>query len=137
MKYIQLFEELQLSGKNQFWKVRSKTPYFEIALRKLCIDNDEYEQFFVDNPGITKWLNKRNKRFQNDYIYLEIDYNAGGIGAEIQWSGNKEGFNYPEGTHPQLGYHKARVSEYMGEMEITQQDIDEWQLEHDANKYNI
>lgn len=132
MKYIKFFEELNLSGKNQFWKIKSKTPYFEISLRNLCVDEAEYEQFFIVNPGITEWLNKRGR----DYVYLEIDYNSG-IGAEINWSGNQEDFNYPEGYNQQLGYHKARVSEYMGEMEITQQEIDEWLLNNDAEKYNL
>ena len=109
MKYLKLILE------NEFWKVRTDTPYFEISLEKIGMTKDEQEEY--ENLVISE-------RYFNNRKYFYIGLKCEGIGSNYYYGFEKSDFkNYI----------------YSGEIEkeITSEDIEKWKLKNDVNKYNL
>lgn len=112
MKYIRLFEQ-DKKPENEFWKVRTDTPYYEISLDKMGMTEDEKEYFLYD----------REMYFKRKHIYIGLEWE--GIGSNYYYGIDMNAFS--------TGY------KYSGEIEdeITQEDIEKWIFENDINKYNL
>ena len=115
MKYIKLFEEIYSNlrkfdkGNNICYKVPTKTPKFWIAQEKIGADANGF--FFLDDSA------------QHDYVLLHRD------GIEWTWS--------PIDAEDFDGDNYIDLPEYMGEVEVTQDEIDDWYMYKNAKKYNL
>ncbi len=45
MKYIKLFELLELEQYSKYWKIRTDTPYYNISLDKIKMPKDIQEDY--------------------------------------------------------------------------------------------
>ena len=113
---IKLFEQYFEKPVNEYWKVRTENPWFDISLDKIGVTEDEKEYY----------RNEIKFYIGNKYVYIGLDYNANtitsGIGSEYYISVAKEDFD---------GY------VYQGEPLITQEEIEKWHFENDTKKYNL
>ena len=117
MKYIKTYEKYE-KPKNTYWKIRTDIPYFEISLDRIGMVEDEE----------TTYIRMRNEKhlINKKYIYIGLNYDintTGTIGSEFYWAND---------TNPFVNDY-----EYDGEIEITPEEIEEWHLKNDANKYNL
>lgn len=120
MKYIKQFENI--TSKN-FWLVKTKMPDFEIALKKLKLTE------FQINYFLTNTFIKKNKMKQ---IFIPMNYGNptkyyDATSTEFDVSGRSPSKVRLE----QDGY------KYMGSVDITKQDLLDWEKENKAKKYNI
>jgi len=99
--------------KNCYWKVRTDTPYYEISLDKMGMVEDEKENFM-----------QIRETEDEKYVYIGLDFNVG-MGSEFHFDNTSSAF--------------FNEYEYLGEIEkeITSEDIEKWELENDAKKYNL
>lgn len=109
MKYLKKYENFE-TPKNCYWKVRTDTPYFEISLGKIGITEDEQEDFIVHKEFLDK----------NKFIYIGLEFV--GIGTQYFYAENPDCF---------------KKYSFNGEVKITPEEVKEWQLKNDANKYNL
>lgn len=117
MKYIKLFEEQHKTPDNEYWKVRTDTPYFEISIDKIGMTEDEKKEYLeYRRIGVSS--------FEKKYIYLGIQY---GIGAG-------SAFYFAEDPNP---FKSDKTFKFSGEPEITTEDLEKWNFENTVNKYNL
>ena len=112
MKYIKKYEIIQTNRDDKFWKVQTIMPNFEISLDKIGVSEKDKMSFV-------------SKKYYNNisdykYIYIQIDY-AKWL-PQGMWSWSSE---------------EPKLSQNMGEIEVTREDIDDWNLNNDQNKYNL
>ena len=109
MKYLMKLEELWNEKNEIYWKIQTTLPNMEIALNKIGMDKEDIED----------WLNKtlRNRYVNHQYIFLFKDIYSNAW----QWS--------------ELDYNST--AKYMGEIEITPEEIDEYNMKQSAKKYNL
>jgi hypothetical protein len=126
MKYIKLFEDqpAQKAFDKKYWLVKTAKPYFEISLRKIGMPEREIERFksrVKDNGYISK--------YSNMYITSVSYYNSDGAIKQI-WQLQFFKANY-----------KAQLErdfyEFKGKVNITPDEIEEWNMKNIANKYNL
>ena len=121
MKYLKHFETIQKSFNERFWLVKTKEPDLEIRLQKIGVTGRFY----------TSMIN----RIRNSYYGKEIFIKA-------------YSYNLSNGTIKNIfeieKYNTAifnnlikNNNKYMGRVEITQKDIDDWESKQMAKKYNI
>ena len=116
MRYIKHFEQKHKKSKNKFWMVRTDTPYYEISLDKIGMTEDEKKEY-----------NKQDLNFDRmNYIYIGLNFDDYFPESIYYYDVDKNEFD-------DEGY------KYLGRIEnkITQKDIEKWQLENDAKKYNL
>ena len=119
MKYLKTYESYGFTP--ELWRLKTKTPFFKVGMDKIGITDEELENFLDENRAIENfYLDKE------DYILILIDYNENGD-KEILWSDNRNDFTY----------NRIRDPEYMGDVEITDEDIENWNIKQDAKKYNL
>jgi len=118
MKYIKKFEGSNEKGK--FWKINTDEPYFEISLHKLGFDDSIKETIYSMN-------NYHIKNSGLVYIYI-IDTNTSWMGISVTWS---QVSDFRKDTAIENG------NEYMGEVDITEEDIKKWKLIKTAEKFNL
>lgn len=114
MKYIKLFEDVQISC----WMVSVKKPNLEISLEKIGVDSSDL----------------KFKNFIKDIRRAARSYRESGtkkmmINKSVYYS-NKDIF---------FAYSTFRYSEYeyMGEIIITPEEIENWKIKQVTNKYNL
>lgn len=115
MKKIKTFESYEvdkLSYKvDKFWLIPTKMPYFEITLDKIVLSEN------IIDP---KW-----KKYHLHCYHLYTKYQRIYISTKLySWDSSKKSFSY-EG---QL---------YMGNVKITQKDIEEWELKTNIKNFNL
>ena len=115
MKYIKTYEKNK--SLERYWKVRMGVPYFEISLEKIGVP---YSRFAYLNYGSKDFQKGYDVNGRTKHILILID-NESSSG----W-----GWNLVED-----GVDKDQI--YMGEVEVTEEDIEMWKLKNDANKYNV
>lgn len=113
MKHIKTFEGIidpNIDHSKKFWLVRTDSPYLEISLNKMNKTKDEIIRFLN---------NKLIKHHEKIYIPIN-DY-------EGSWNGPLTG-----GTS-----YKEEGFEYKGEMEVTSEEIEDWNIKNAVKKYNL
>jgi len=113
MKYIKKFEGIidpNIDRSQKFWLVRTDSPYFEISLNKMNKSDDEIQRFL-------------NNQYRKDNAKLYIPIND----YEGSWNSERTGKN----SYTQDGF------EYQGEMEVTPEEIEEWNMKNSIKKYNL
>jgi len=115
MKYIKQFENI--TSKN-FWLVKTKMPDFEIALKKL-----KFTEFQI-NYFLTNTFIKKNKMKQ---IFIPMNYGN----PTKYYDATSTEFDVSKQDLEQDGY------KYMGSVDITKQDLLDWEKENKAKKYNL
>jgi len=108
MKHLKYFEEQIDYSKDKYWKLNSDSPYYEISLKKIGM-NEEEQKDFISHRNF--WKDKQN------FIYIVIHYDttiAQLVGHEYCWA-EKE---------------SQVQGEYMGEVKVTPEEIL-------TNKYNL
>jgi hypothetical protein len=128
VKYIKSFEK---KVNKTFWLVKTKMPYFEIALKKLGLRED-WQQWFLNNDHIKK------SKLSKIFIPLSFDnptayYNASNKYYN-QYTKSLEIRNFFESSKKDL---EDQGFNYMGEVKITKQDLLDWEINDKAKKYNI
>jgi hypothetical protein len=112
-------------GDIPYWKIRTDRPYLEISLDKLNLP-EKQQKYILNNPNIT------TKNFDGEvlkYVYIPDstpdveNYYASWNPCRDEKKGNKN-FN-------ESGY------VYKGELEITQKDIDDYNVAKGIVKFNI
>jgi hypothetical protein len=106
---FKIFENLKYS--NSFWLVKKNSPYFEISLDKLNVPEK-----------------LKNKYLSNRFIKT----------AAV----NKIYISPFEDTHKQSWSERSNVYEsrnfvYEGEIKITREDIEDWKIKKESEKYNL
>jgi len=111
MKFIKTYE-MHTSTIINVWKVPYKLPHTEIAAQKLGADLTTYHLYKLNGE----------KKFNSIFIYFieEID------GDIVTWFFN-QGINYG-----MLGNYN-----YKGEIEITNEDIEDYYIKKNTDKYNL
>jgi len=112
MKYIKTYESVYDEGK--YWKIRLDTPYYEISLDKIGMSYKE-QTGYLDINYIKTYSDL------TDVMYI-------GTGTV------KHGTDYYWASTRRLDFNQF---EYMGEPEITENDIKEWNFKNDIKKYNL
>ena len=124
MIHLKLYEDFDKFDpkKKQYWKVRLDTPYYEISLFKLGIQqNKKIINLNLENilsNDLRKKLLERHK-----FVYIGVEPNFI----------NKDAYYYNVVKEDFDEY----SSEYMGEIEVTDEDIKKWEFENNVNKYNL
>lgn len=128
MKYLKYFEN---NTNKTFWLVRTKMPYFEIALKKLN----------MTKAFITLFINSEHiKKSKISKIFIPI-----GVGNKSTYynASNKE-YNYNTNETTKKDFFKESKEDlesqgfkYMGEVKISKQDLLDWEMENKAKKYNL
>jgi len=117
MKYIKFFEGI---NEKKYWVVNVREPYFEISMKKIdalnCYKNIKDDETF----SMYTYKKKNNK------IYITYDPNRNF--NNFKWCIYDE---YVKGN-----IERGRF-EYQGEIEVTKQDIKQFKLEKETNKFNI
>lgn len=111
MKFIKLYEELY----SKKWKVSLELPYMEIGLEKIGMDEEEQEDwkhFLIDARE-----NKRNNGI--GYAYIKQMDN----GRFINTFYEEEELKYMDAKYQSIN--------------ISKEDIEDWKMRQDANKYNL
>ena len=127
MKYLKYFEN---NTNKTFWLVRTKMPYFEIALKKLKLTEFQID-YFLNNKHIIN--GKMTKIFIPFGLHPTAYYNA----SNKYFDNNTKiliNNNFFESSKKDL---ESQGFNYMGEVKITKQDILDWKKENTAKKYNI
>ena len=114
MKYIKLFEDSMESEPepDRYWKVKLSSPEYEISIDKIGMKGSERKKF-LNKLVLFKGLYPDSK-----YFYI----------AETEY--------YSEPTYSYSQYPFSHVT-FEGVIKITQEELDEWNMEHDAEKYNL
>lgn len=114
MKHLKYFEN---NKKSEIWMVPTKKPDFNIAINK------------IDAGKAFDWLGGNN---EDKYVLLHYDdHFPGGKKCRDNWtfssidSANYDGIKY-------ISY-----PEFMGNVEITKDDIEDYYTEKEAEKYNL
>lgn len=115
MKYIKTYEIHE--NKNKYWKVRTDSPYYEISLKNIGMSKDEEDTFLKLRD---------NNNFQNrPVIYIEYWFDRPNTReSPYVW------------THGSLE-NETENPTYMGEVEISPEDIEEYEIITNSKKYNI
>jgi len=101
MKYIKKFEDFEnkiIPGVNVYWKVRTDSPYYEISLEKIGMNDDEIENFLEMRPD-----------FNDSVVYIELCWE--GIGSNYYWADSVISFIDDD-------------PKYLGEVEIVPEEIE-------------
>lgn len=109
MIHIKTYENI---NQDRHWKVKTATPEFEISLDKIVVPKDKKLSMLEQKQYA------QIKEF--DYVYVGVDYakwNSSGI-----WTWDEDGYG---------------MSRYMGEIEVTQDDIIKWKFDNDIKIYNL
>jgi hypothetical protein len=108
MKHITKYNKMT---QDKYWKVDTIMPNFEISLDKIGV-SEEYRLRLINN------------RYDNikmyNYVYMVISY--------AEW--------LPKGMWS-WGSDPPEISKYMGEVEVTKDDIKQWNFKNSQTKYNI
>jgi len=113
MKHLKLFEIY--TGKMNFWKIKTDEPYFSASLNKLGVADDS---IFRDDFNYS-----RIKKY--DYVYITYHISPGKLTGG--WTWNAEPFDIDS---------YSRFN-YIGELELTPEDIEKQRLIFDTKKYNL
>ena len=117
MKYIKMFEG---TIRKKYWTIRIREPYFEISIKK--IGASDYYENFKSNELLSQYAYKK----KNNKIY--ITYSPNKNFSKFKWC------IYDD-------FVKKNVEDegfvYQGEIEVTKQDIKQFKLEKETNKFNI
>lgn len=123
MKYLKTYEKCTNSERlryddcndSWYWRVHSKYPDILIIFDKLGVP---------ENWG-KNWLwNHNNTITPEDFFLFKTKYEDG----TIDWSYSGLGFINPDYRKPPI---------YMGEVEITEDDIKKWKIKKSVQKYNL
>jgi len=113
MKHVKIFEDYEVV--KNYWRVKTSHPEFEISMNKLDIPDDQHDQFHtVVN------------RYHADYILL--CYSSHELEEMEKWGWA------PDKEH---NFFKKQNYEYMGDVDITENDYKDWNLKNDTKKYNL
>lgn len=111
MRYIKLFENMKYEP-NRYWKVRTDEPYFSISLDKLDVTpKDRFDGIIDSHPS-----------YEHVFIFACDKF------------GEKWEYNFYDGDdHQRLNSNEK----YMGEVKITRNDLKNWKMKKEAEKYNL
>ena len=121
MKYIKTYKKKdKASIILEVWKIPYKLPHTEIATQKLGAE--------LENSHL--YNSKGEKRYKGSFIYFirEIDINWNIISWFVDASFENIKLN--------AKFQNLEL-DYKGELEISQKDIEEYNLKKDVNKYNL
>ena len=121
MKYIKKFENHEYIG--EFWLIRTDKPYMELSLHKIGATQSEIERF---NLSSTYKL--------HDKIYISMRYNF--VNGVIDGLNNDNCGWMPGDANGDFFYIKNKFN-YMGEVIITDEDIEEYSIKKNIEKYNL
>lgn len=110
MRYIRLFENMEYKP-NRYWKVRTDEPYLSISLDKLGVPKERFKGVFSNSP---------------DYEHVFI-FACNKFGGKWEFNVHRVGDNHQ----------KINSEKYMGELEITEEDLKNWEIKKEAEKYNL
>ena len=114
MKHLKTFEN---DNNIIFFLIETKTPNFEISLNKINISKYDITTIFLKNKSISSYKE----------IYIRGKY-KNNIFVDIGWiRGDQEGKEY----FINKGY------EYINKIAVTLEEIEQYELEQTANKYNL
>jgi hypothetical protein len=104
--------------RNKFWLVKTTQPYLEISCKKIDAPFEDFE-FIIG-------LKVAHQEYRDlEYINIVTDYE------------NKWGYNGWAWSSDTSMFKNDKRYIYMGEVEVTDKDIEQWKLEREANKYNL
>jgi len=122
--HIKIYEDFfeSKSYDKKYWTVNITQPYFEISLDKLGFEY-EYEGDFIDI--IRTQLKNKNK-----HIFITCFTSITKGIKKTYW--DYEIFNIESREELISNNYK-----YKGDVPVSQEEIDKWNLEHEINKYNL
>ena len=112
MKYLKKFESFDIPDYGEYWSVESEEYYLRKALKKINCPNKTIESF-VDYVNIHPYLDKKL------YVVSEIKN-----GKFIYWDAS-------------YGDEQYKTFEYHGEIKLTNKELEEVEMEKNADKYNL
>ena len=122
MKHIKLFEDyvamtspVIIKPGRRSWLVRVDYPYLETSLEKIGYVFD-----VINTTDDIREYAEAHNNIEKILIYTFIDKN------KMFWS-----FSYQQNNVILRNY------EFMGEVEVTPEDIENWKIKNTANKYNL
>jgi hypothetical protein len=119
MKYIKKFENL--NDTQIFYLIETKMPNFEIALNKIKM-SEKWKKHCLTN--VYSFI----EYYGYDKILLIVS-----IGKDIYDTLN---YSYMPYSEKNMSYYN-KLCKYMGEVEITPEDIEKYELEKKSEKYNL
>ena len=119
MKYIKKFEDLDVT--KIFYLVDTKMPNFEISLNKIGMDEEWKKHWLTDVYSFIEY-------YKYDKIILIVSLEKDRFGMLD--------YSYEPYSEKEMNYYNKRAK-YMGEVEITSEDIKQYEVEKSAEKYNI
>ena len=127
MRYIKSYEKL-FNSTGKYWRINIEEPYIYVVMDKLKVPiksqlnvKTALENLF-NNTDITL-----NTSVDKDYILISHRKDPDGNEAWGWWYDSISSIEMIEN----LNY------EYSGEVEITQEEIEKWTLNHESEKYNL
>jgi len=120
MKYLKYFEK---KNKVEIWKVPTREPYFTKAKIKIGAKNS------------FNWMS--DLKNNEEYILLHYSDNfPGGKDRNDNWThSGVDATDFSDGTFGNGKY--IDTPEYMGEVELSKEDMERYKIEKETNKFNI
>jgi len=119
---FKIFESKQL----KYWKVILEEPYFSISLDKLNVPDKDKDLIFYPSA-----LNAFRNRVNPPHPIFIMK--GKGKNTMRKWTPSEWTWIHLADEH----IIKKQGFEYQGEIPITEEDIEEWNLKNDAKKYNL
>jgi len=113
MKYLKTYEE---SKNKNFWLVRTDEPYLLASLYKLGANDKQ-----IDLIRKNVIIKNNSKAYIGINNFGRIDWNP--------YRGTYSDYNYT--SFKNTGY------KYQGELELTSEDIKNWELKENTKKFNL
>ena len=123
MKYIKEFEASQKQLDKKFWIIQRTRPYLDLSLEKLGVTPSTID-LIIDTVEMMPFSYGKLM-----YICCFSYYNSNGV-KKTAWT-----------QQPYKTAHKRTLITdnyvYMGQVEITSDDLENWKMKDDMTKYNL
>lgn len=121
MKYIKKFEYIKYIG--EFWILNTDEPIFEISLTKIGVNRKRIDEF------LNSEMYKCYKKICGSLTYNCVDDKIYGL--------NYFNFDWMPGDIYGKEYYESNDFKYMGEVIVTGDEIEQYEIKKNANKYNL
>lgn len=130
MKHLKYFEYQQEEYKKPLWIIKTDQPYLDISIDKLNL-SPQQKKYLLDNDYINHrrpYTESNGDIIKFDKIYIRA---TNKIEDASYWD------YYQNGFEEDITSQTRDNMDFKGEVEITPDDIKEWEINNTANKYNL
>lgn len=124
MKYIKTYESLKENTK--YWKMPINEPHLTIALKKLQV---KYNCDITIHDLYHNYISSKKSKFGKELYIICIDFYS-------EKTNQMEKFWYWDSPNL-LSKIKYKHYKNMGKVEVTDEDVEQFNIEKTSNKYNI